>query len=158
MPDGVNPLLYLQLCIYYYADVVPAVMNKIQDEDVVVYTTEITKNKKAILYIKIHQNFVGSADEQVGTVIIGINNQPICVLGNLTITVLGKLSKLVTKGSYMIELAVDNNLPSGVVVNCSYVTHKAGQVVVILINTTSRNIWIHQLLLAAEIYEMELHP
>ena len=35
---------------------------------------------------------------------------------------------------------------------------KAGQVVVILINTTSRNIWIHQPLLAAEIYEVELHP
>ena len=39
----------------------------------------------------------------------------------------------------------------------SYVTPKAGQVAVILINTTSRNIWICQPLLAAEIYEVELH-
>ena len=40
----------------------------------------------------------------------------------------------------MVELAVHNNLLSGVVVNHSYVTPKAGQVVVILINTTKRNI------------------
>ena len=26
-PDGVNPLLFSHLCIYYYADVVPAVVN-----------------------------------------------------------------------------------------------------------------------------------
>ena len=31
--DGINPLLFSHLCIYYYADVVPAVVNKIQDED-----------------------------------------------------------------------------------------------------------------------------
>ena len=43
-------------------------------------------------------------------------------------------------------------------VNCSYATSKAGQVAVILINTTNRNIWICQLLLAAEVFEVELHP
>ena len=58
---------------------------------------------------------------------IGINNQPICLPGNSTITLLGKVSKLVTKGSYVIELAVHNNLPSGVVVNHSYVIPKVGQ-------------------------------
>ena len=31
----------------------------------------------------------------------------------------------------MVELSVHNNLPSGVVLNCSYVTTKAGLVVVI---------------------------
>ena len=45
-PDGVNPLLFSQLCIYYYADIVPAVVNEIQDEDGLVCTKEITKNKK----------------------------------------------------------------------------------------------------------------
>ena len=44
--DGVNPLLFSQLCIYYYADVVSAVVNKIQDEDGLVYSEEIMKNKK----------------------------------------------------------------------------------------------------------------
>ena len=45
-PAGFNPLLFSQLCTYYYADVVPAVVNEIQDEDGLVYTEEITKNKK----------------------------------------------------------------------------------------------------------------
>ena len=58
----------------------------------------------------------------------------------------------------MVELAVHNNLLSGVVVNCSYVTPKAGQVAVILINTTCMNIWICNTLLASEIFEVELHP
>ena len=87
-----------------------------------------------------------------------MNKQPICVPGHSTITVLGKLSKLVKNRSYLVESAVHNNLPSGVVVNCSYATSKAGRVAVILINTTSRNIWISQPLLAAKIYEVELHP
>ena len=157
-PDGVNPLLFSQLCIYYNADAVPAVVNEVQDEDGLIYTEEITKNKKGnVIDKKKHQNFVSSEDEPAGMVTIGVNNQPICVPGNATITVPGKLSKLVTKGPYMVELAAQNNLPYGVVVNCSYVTLKAGQVAVILINTTSRNIWIHQPLLAAKIYEVELH-
>ena len=58
----------------------------------------------------------------------------------------------------MIELAAHKNLPPGIVVNCSYVTPKAGQLVVILINTSNRNIWTCQPLLAAEVYEVELHP
>ena len=97
-------------------------------------------------------------DEPAGTVTIGINKQPICVPGNSMLTVLAKLLKLVKKGSYLVESDVHNNLPSGVVVKCSYATSKAGQVEVILINTTSRNIWICQPLLAAKIFEVELHP
>ena len=45
-PDGVNPLLFSQMCIYYYADVVPAVVNKKQDKDGFIYTEEVTKNRK----------------------------------------------------------------------------------------------------------------
>ena len=39
-----------------------------------------------------------------------------------------------------------------------YVTPKVEQVAVILINTTNRNIWNSQPLLATNIYELELHP
>ena len=58
----------------------------------------------------------------------------------------------------MVEFASHNNLPSGVVVNRSYATSKAGQVVVTINNTTTRNIWMCQPLLAAKIFEVELHP
>ena len=58
----------------------------------------------------------------------------------------------------MVEFTAHNNLPSGVVVNHSYVTPKAGKVVVILINTTYRNIWSPKPLLATKMYEVLLHP
>ena len=103
--DRVNPLLFSQLCIYYYADVVPAVVNKICDEDGLVYTEEVTKNKKGNIIDKKHQNFVNSKDEPAGTVTIAINKQPICVPSNSMITVPGKLAKLVKKGSYLVESA-----------------------------------------------------
>ena len=48
-PYGVNPLLFSQLCIYYYSDVVPAVVNEIQDDNGLICTEEITKNKKVML-------------------------------------------------------------------------------------------------------------
>ena len=44
-PKGVEPLLFSQLCIYYYADKVPAVINEIQIEDGLIYTEAVTKNK-----------------------------------------------------------------------------------------------------------------
>ena len=65
-------------------------------------------------------------DEPAGTVTIGMHKQPICVPVNSTITVSGKVSKLVKNGSYLVESAMHNNLPSGVVVNCSYATSKGG--------------------------------
>ena len=87
-----------------------------------------------------------------------MDHKPICVPGSATIILLGKLSKLVEKGLYMVELAAHNNLPSGVVINCSYVKPKVEQVEGILINITNRNIWINQPLLPNEIYEVDLHP
>ena len=88
---------------------------------------------------------------------IGTDHQPICVPGNATITVPGKISKENNKGTYMLETAAHANLLSGIVVNCSYDTPKSGRMSVILVNT-NRNIWIRQPLLAADIYEVELHP
>ena len=58
----------------------------------------------------------------------------------------------------MLEAAAYANLPSGIVVNHSYDTPRAGRMSVILVNTTSRNIWIRQSLLAVDIYEVELQP
>ena len=89
---------------------------------------------------------------------IGFDHQPICIPGNATITVPGRTSKVITKKSYMPELAAYSNVLSGVMVYCNYVTQKAGQVGVIVINTTNRNICICQPLLATYVYEVELHP
>ena len=85
---------------------------------------------------------------------VGTDHQPICVPGNVTITVPGKILKINNKGLYMLETAAHANYPSGIVVNCSYDTPKSGGMSVILVNTTSRNIWIRQPLQAADIYEV----
>ena len=45
-PDGVNPLLFSQLCIYYYADMVPAVVSEIQDKDGLIYTEKKYQEQK----------------------------------------------------------------------------------------------------------------
>ena len=89
---------------------------------------------------------------------IDTEHQPICVPGNVTITVLGKISKINNKRSYMLGTATHANLPSGIIVNCSSDTPKSGGMSIILVNTTRRNIWVRQPLLAADIYEVELHP
>ena len=86
-PDGVNPLLFSQLCIYYYTDVVPTVVNEIQDKDGLVYTKEITRNRKGKIVNKKHQNFISIEDRPVGLVTIGTDHQPICVPGSATLRI-----------------------------------------------------------------------
>ena len=44
-PEGVELLFFSQLCIYYYANKLSAVVNEIQTEDGLVYTEPVTKNK-----------------------------------------------------------------------------------------------------------------
>ena len=51
-PDGVNHLLFSQLFMYYYADVVLTVVNEIQEEDGLVCTKEITENKEGKIVAK----------------------------------------------------------------------------------------------------------
>ena len=81
-------MLFSQLCIYCYDDVVLAVVN---EEDGLVYTKVVTKNKEGKVILKTHQNVIADKDEPVGTVMIGTDLQPICVPCNATITILGKM-------------------------------------------------------------------
>ena len=50
-----------------------------------------------------------SEDGPVGKATIADDHQLICVPGSVNIMVLGKVSKLVTKGSHVLELAAHNN-------------------------------------------------
>ena len=81
-----------------FVEAVPTVINKIQDEGWLLYTKEITKNKKGKIVDKTHQNFISGEDRPIGTVTTGTDNQPTCVPGNASITVPRKLLMLVTKG------------------------------------------------------------
>ena len=62
------------------------------------------------------------------------------------------------RGDFMVELAEDNNLPAGLIVNRTYVhPSKSNLVPVTLINTNNYNVWIRQPLFAAELYEVDEH-
>ena len=59
----------------------------------------------------------------------------------------------------MVKARATNNLPMGIVVNRTMVTpNKAKKVPIVLVNTNSYNVWIHQPLLAADIVEVEGCP
>ena len=82
---------------------------------------------------------------------IGSDHQPICVTGNAIINASRKTSDINNKQSYMLETAAHTDLPSGVVVNCSYGTPKA-ESVGYPDKYYQQKYWIRQSLLAANIW------
>ena len=92
-----------------------------------------------------------------GRVMVGDRRQPICILAGTSKVVVGRTQDKLPKGSYMVEVTNDDNLPCGVSVNHTYVNPtKAKQVSVILLNTNSYNVWIRQPLYAATIWDVNV--
>ena len=88
---------------------------------------------------------------------VGDTRQPICIPAGMSKVVVGKAQNKLPKGSYMVEATDNDNLPCSVSVNHTYVNpNKSRQVSVILLNTNSYNVWIHQPLYAATIWDVEL--
>ena len=54
-------------------------------------------------------------------VTVGDKHQPLCIPANNSKNVMGRAKGVPYWGDFMVELADDNNLPSGLVVNCTYV-------------------------------------
>ena len=86
---------------------------------------------------------------------IGTKQQPICIPGNSTITILGHTSKLPSRITCLVEQVEHHNLLLGIVINRCLATPKARSIPVILINTNRYNVWIRQPLLAAELFDAE---
>ena len=92
---------------------------------------------------KQHSKKLNTLGGYTGQVIIGDKRQPICIPAGMSKVVVGRTQDKLPKGSYMVEATDDDNLPCGVSVNHTYVNPtKANQVVVILLNTNSYNVWI----------------
>ena len=51
-PLGIDHLLFYHLCVYHYADLVPAMVNEIQDQDGQVCTESITTNNNSKIMYK----------------------------------------------------------------------------------------------------------
>ena len=112
-------------------------------------------------YLKKAQNLTINEGGLLGKVLVGNANQPICVPGNSTLNIPGRLGKntKVTSGTpCLIDTAAMNKLMQGISVNCCLVRPKGRAVLVILMNQNNYNIWIQQPLLAAEIYWVEHLP
>ena len=91
-----------------------------------------------------------------GMVTIGEKHKPFCNPANTSHNVMGHAKGLPYHGDFMVELAEDNNLTAGLVVNRTYVhPTKSNLIPVTLINTNDYNVWIRQPLFAAELYEVE---
>ena len=99
-------------------------------------------------------NFRGK-DGAIGQVTIGSKQSPVCVPGNLAITMPGWTNRIPTKTTCLVEQAQHHNLPLGMVINRCVATTKVRSVPVILVNTTKQNVWIRQPLLAAELFNAD---
>ena len=87
--------------------------------------------KSAPLAKKVQPSFIRK-DGLIGLVTIGTKQQPICIPGNSTITILGCTSKLPPRVTCLVE---HHNLPLGIVINQCMATPKAGTIPMIIINT-----------------------
>ena len=94
-------------------------------------------------------------DGLIGQVTMGNRQQPICIPGNSTITILGCANKLPPRIICLVEQVEHHNLLLGIVVNWCMAITKARAIPIIIIHTNKYNVWVRQPLLAAELYDAE---
>ena len=142
-------MVFMQLCLFYHQEKHWAQTESSNQSQSNVSSLGISsKTKKKDL------NF--DLDATLGLVWVSDSHQPICIPANSAKVVSGKTNKITKHLTCMVEARSNNNLPMGVVVNRTIITPtKSKCVLVILMNTNSYNVWIHQSLLAADIVEAD---
>ena len=151
-PEGVNPLLFSQLCIYHHSNIQKT--NTLgATSEVMSQNIEISKSPKTDdLSKKRDRSHFKRKNGAIGQVMVGSRENPVCVPSNSALTVPGQTNKIPSKLTCLVEQAQHHNLPPGIVINRCVATTKARSVPVILVNTSRRNVWIWQPLLAAELF------
>ena len=125
--EGVYPLLFSQLCIFYYSNIEKN--NTLgATSEVISQNIESSKSPKIDDLSKKDQLNFRRKDGAIGQVTIGSKQNPVCVLGNLAITVLGQTNKIPTNTMCLIEQAQHHNLPLGMVINMCVATTEARSV------------------------------
>ena len=166
-PKDFDPLLFSTFCVYFYTEREKE-QNVPQEEKLHVGVNSAgvgdangnsdkraaggtsTSKKKA------KRKCEGYLEGYAGMVTVGDKHQPLCIPANSSKNVMGRAKGMPYRGDFMVELADDNNLPSGLVVNCTYVRPtKSNLVPVTLMNTNDYNVWIRQPLFAGELYEVD---
>ena len=162
-PKEVHPLIFAQMCTLYH-------QSKDQNVQPVTHTSNSTQqddqqiNEIQVTTSNINCNTIpedlSSQDATLGRVWIGNSRKVIYIPANSVKVVEGKTSRKARRLSCMIEARSQNNLPLGVVVNCTTVTpSKSNKVPFTLINTNSYNVWIKTTVISsADIVEVDQCP
>ena len=103
---------------------------------------------------KVQPSFIRK-DGLIGHITIGTNQQPICIPGNSTITILGCTNKLPPRITCLVEQVEHHNLLLSIWINQCVPILKAITIPVIIINTNKYNVWIKQPLLAVKLFDVE---
>ena len=153
-PESVHPVVFSQLCSHYH-------QSKLLDgPSTSVSSNTINVSSSGISSCETERKVPSSGSDNIlGQVWVGIDNDPICIPANSVRVVQGKTNKITRRLTCMVEGRDVHNLPMGVMVNRAMVTPKRSKKVpVMLANTNSYNVWIHQPLLAADVVEVESCP
>ena len=157
-PEGVNLLLFSQLCMYHHSNTSGSSGLGISTQTVSQQQEQIEPPKINDLCKKKDQQNFNDVTRHIGQVTIGSRKNPVCIPRNSVITVPGHATKILSKVMCLVEQAEHHNLPLNIVVDRCVAKVKAKSMPVILINTTKQNIWLQQPLLPAELYTVENHP
>ena len=134
-PEGVNPLLFSQLCIYHHSNIRKTITLGGTSE-VMSQNIEISKSQKTDdLSKKKDQLHFKRKNGAIGQVTVGSRENPVCVPSNSALTVPGQTNKIPSKLTCLVEQAQHHNLPPGIVINRCVATTKARSMPVILVNT-----------------------
>ena len=138
-PEGVNPLLFSQLFVYYHSDTREGSGLGVSTQNVSQQCEHVKPPKTDNLSKKDQQKF-GNKTGHIGQVTIGSKKNPVCIHMNSVITVLGHINKMPSKMTYLVEQAEHHNLPLGIIVHRCMAKPKVRSMPIILINTTKQNI------------------
>ena len=115
-PEGVNPLLFSQLCVLHHSNTDNSNVLGVSSNPVSQQMEQISSPKPDDLLKKDQQNF-DDVTGHIRQVTIGSKNNPICIPRNSVITVLGHTTKVHPKAVCLVEQAEHHNVPQGIVVN-----------------------------------------
>ena len=137
-PKEVHPLIFSQMCTLYHQGKDQAQTDRHASNSLPKDNQHTDKIQVTNSNINFHstEEDLNSPDATLGQVWIGDPRKVICIPANSVKVVEGKTSRKARWLSCMIEARSQNNLPLGVVVNCTAVTpSKSNKLPVTLINT-----------------------
>ena len=104
-PEGVDPLLFSQLCVYYHSNTNKNSETGVSSQTVSQQQEQIDPQKTNDLCKKKDQRNFDDVTGHIGQVTVGSKKNPICIPGNSVITVLGHTSKIHPKAECLVEQA-----------------------------------------------------